>query len=97
MKLLITILLIIGFNQTYASVECKPNWIYECGEKWDLMSEIGERIKHEKASGNPDLKKIQDWQDLWESLKWVKETDFTKEQKNTIKTQLPADLYQLIK
>src|SRR3990167_2355572 len=78
------------------------------GMRWDLMTEIGERIKYEQRKEQPDQNEVTRLRALYTSLlteieqrhlaankqgnPW-KNDNFTKERRDAIQTQLPYNVY----
>lgn len=91
--IIIAVVMLLFAALAQASVICNSKILYECGEKWDLQNEIGERIKHEESQKNPDRTKLEALQTEFDNLAWVKNTEFDKNSVDTIKSRLPEDAF----
>ena len=91
MKNLITILFLIPLlASASADFRCPSHWTeqIECGDKWKLQWEIGERIKH--ASKQNDINKLKTF---YGSIATTDNRSFTQQDKDAIVSQFPADSY----
>lgn len=91
MKTLITILFLTPLLAfAWADFRCPPHWTQqiECGDKWKLQWEIGERIKH--ASKQNDINKLKT---LYGDMATMDNKNFTQTYGDSVKAQFPADSY----